>query len=161
MIEAEIDRIWEGIRNRVVGLINQAAGQYWRVTPVGGFAVAMTAGSDLAEGEVVSILQAGANNTVFRTPISGNENDMPLGAVLADALLGETVWVVVSGRAYVLPEAALTAALGDVMYTSGTTAGRVAQAASTGTAQHWRECGHWIEAGSGAGVKALAVMHFN
>jgi len=47
------------------------------------------------------------------------------------------------------------------MFVSATQAGRVNQSSSTPTTEHWRECGHFINTGSGAGVLAKAIIHFN
>lgn len=134
------------------------------LTPEGGIATLMTAGENLAAGEVVSVLQSpsGADNTVHKTPISGNSNDMPMGVVYAAATTGNDVWIVVSGVADVLPTAAVTAARGYVMTASTTTAGRVDQAAAVPVAAtHFKECGHFIATGSGAGAKTRAIIHFN
>jgi len=61
-----------------------------------------------------------------------------------------------------LPEAGVTATLGYVLYTSATTAGTVAQAATVpAAATHFKEVGHWAESGSDAGALARAVIHFN
>ena len=130
------------------------------VTPLGGIAVKLIAGETLAEGEVVQITQgaAGATMTVFKNAIN---SDMPMGVVYADAALGATVYVVVSGVAYVLPNAADTPARGYVIYSSSTTAGRVDQASSApAIGTHVKEVGHWLEAVA-QGVKARAIIHFN
>lgn len=134
------------------------------LTPEGGIATLMTAGENLAAGEVVSVLQApsGADNTVHKTPISGNSNDMPMGVVYAAATTGNDVWIVVSGACDVLPLAAVTAARGYIITASTTTAGRVDQAATApAAATHFKEVGHFIATGSGAGVKTRAIVHFN
>jgi hypothetical protein len=131
------------------------------VTPVGGIAIKMLAGETLAEGEVVQCTQppGGADLTVFKNALN---SDMPLGVVYQDAAQGAVVYVVVSGIGYVLPLAAATATRGYVIYSSGTTAGRVDQAATVpAIATHVKEVGHFIETGSGNGVKARAVLHFN
>lgn len=133
-----------------------------KVTDEGGFAIKLTAGENLSKGEVVALIQGGTDNQVLKTPTGGNENDMPIGVVYADALSGANVWVVVSGVAKVLPQAADTAARGYHLSASTSTAGRVAQAATVPVeATHFREIGHWIDTGSGAGVITRAVIHFN
>ena len=96
-------------------------------TPIGGYAIAVTAGENLSEGEVVQITQGvgGGDDRVYKNAIDG---DMPVGVVYKDAVADATVWIVVIGIAYVLPKAADTAVRGYVIYSSGTTAGRVDQA---------------------------------
>lgn len=131
-------------------------------TADGGFAVKLTAGENLNAGEVVSLIQGGTNGTVLKTPISGNENDMPMGVVYASALLNAEVIVVVSGIAKVLPTAGVTAARGYILIASTTTAGRADQAATApAAATHFKEIGHWIDTGSGNGVMTRAIIHFN
>ena len=76
--------------------------------------------------------------------------------------MGARLYVVIGGIAYVLPNAADTATRGYVIYSSSTTAGRVDQASAVpAITVHVREVGHWLETGSGAGVKARAIIHFN
>jgi hypothetical protein len=130
------------------------------LTPIGGVAIKVVAGENLFEGEVVQITQAGgADGKVYKNAVN---SDMPVGVVYADALADEDVWIVVSGIAYVLPTAGVTATRGYVIYSSGTTAGRVDQAASVPAAlQHFREVGHFLFTGSGNGVKTKAIIHFN
>lgn len=131
-------------------------------TADGGIAVKCIAGENLYKGEIVSAIQGGTNGQVLKTPISGNENDMPYGVVYADATTGSEVLVVVAGIAKVLPEASLTAAIGYHISTSTTTAGRVAQSATVPAATvHFREVGHWLDNGTGAGIITRAIIHFN
>jgi hypothetical protein len=87
---------------------------------------------------------------------------MPIGAVYANALANADVYVVVSGIANVLPEAGVTAARGNIIYSSTSEAGRVAQATSVpAAATHFTECGHFLDTGSGNGAATRAVLHFN
>lgn len=132
-------------------------------TPDGGVAVALVAGEALNLGEVVAIKQAGgADGKVWKCPTTGNELDMPMGVVWASASADAAVWIVVAGRVLILPEAATTATRGYVLEASTATAGRAAQSATSGgTASHWREVGHWLADGSGAGAATMAVLHFN
>ncbi len=131
------------------------------ITPDGGLFVYLTAGEALVRGEVVYCPQApaGASGKVWKNAVN---SDMPLGVVYANADANAPVKVVVSGIAYVLPEAGFTAARGNVIYSSDATAGRVDQSAGIPSAtQHWREIGHFIEDGSGNGAAARALLHFN
>lgn len=124
----------------------------------GGVMIQVVAGEALAEGEVVYIkIISGTDGRVWKNPVSG---DMPIGVVYADALVNANVWVVVDGIAYVLPEAAVTAARGNYIYASAATAGRVAQSATVPATTN-TAVGHFLDTGSGAGVKTRAVLHFN
>lgn len=134
------------------------------ITKEGGFWVRMVAGEALYRGEVVASIQGagGADGKVWKCPTSGNENDMPLGVVYADASANAEVWIVTSGIAYVLPLAAVTATRGYVITASTTTAGRVDQAATVpAAATHFKEVGHFIDTGSGNGALTRAIVHFN
>ena len=43
-----------------------------------------------------------------------------------------------------------------------TAAGLVKQSATLPSAEdHWRECGHWLDTGSGNGAITRAIVHFN
>ncbi len=67
-----------------------------------------------------------------------------------------------AGIARVLPLANVTAGRGQVIYCSGTTAGRVDQAAALpAVANHNREVGHFIDAGTGNGAATRAIIHWN
>jgi len=133
------------------------------MTPEGGFAILVTADEAIAVGETCAVIQGGTTDRVKRTPISGNENDMPVGiAYTAAASAGSTFWMVTTGRVAVKPDAGVTAAKGYIITTSSTTAGRVAQAAvAPASATHFKECGHFLVAGTGAGIAADALVHFN
>lgn len=122
--------------------------------------VKMVAGENLSEGEVVQITQAGgADGKVYKNAI---DSDMPIGVVVLDALANEPVMIAVSGIAYVLPEAGYTATRGYIIYSSDATAGRVDQdTALPAVAKHNREVGHWLDTGTGNGVKTRAILHFN
>jgi len=112
----------------------------------------------LARGEVVSNSTA-TDGQVLKNPVDG---DMPWGIVYADATSGNPVKIVTDGIAYVLPEAGITAARGDVIYSSSSAAGRVQQAASVPAAlNHFREIGHFIDTGSGNGALTRAIIHQN
>jgi hypothetical protein len=131
-----------------------------KLTPEGGFAVKVVAGEAVALGEVVySKVSGGADGKVWLNPIDG---DMPIGVVYAAAAADADLWVVTSGIASVLPNAADTATRGYVIVSSSTTAGRVDQSATVpSAATHFREVGHWIDTGSGAGAATRAIVHFN
>jgi hypothetical protein len=129
-------------------------------TPYGGYAIKLVAGEALYEGEVVYIkITSGADGKVWKAPI---DSDMPIGVVYKDASADADVYVVIAGVAYVLPTSGVTAARGNIIYCSGTTAGRVDQAATLpAVASHNREVGHFLDTGSGNGVKTRAVVHWN
>ena len=128
-------------------------------TPYGGHSVWLIAGEDLLEGEIVAISTTGVALTVVKNPI---DSDFPIGAVYANANVGELVQVVVGGIAYVLPEAAATLTKGYIIYSSDAEAGRVDQSSALPSVTlHNREIGHLLETGSGAGVKARAILHWN
>ena len=78
------------------------------ITPDGGLFVYLTAGEALTRGEVVYCPQApaGASGKVWKNPVNGS---MPVGVAYANADADASVKVVVSGIAYVLPEAGFTA----------------------------------------------------
>jgi hypothetical protein len=150
-----------GSQSEIINLIRvwfgKLIGNY--TTPYGGHSIWVIAGEDLAEGEIVYIPTTLASKVVLKNPV---DSEMPMGAVYADAKIGELVQVVVGGIAYVLPEAAVTATKGYIIYSSNAEAGRFDQSATLpAVTQHNREIGHTLESGSGAGVKVLAVLHFN
>ncbi len=159
MIE-QLVREFEKLKERVRRLEAQESGF---VTPDGGFAIRVIAGENLVRGNIVALIQGagGTDGRVRRAPTSGNEQDMPLGAVFAAANTGEYVWVTVSGIAYALPATTVTAARGYVAFVSSSVAGMLDQSNSGAAAQHWRECGHWLDTGTGAGALTRIVMHFN
>lgn len=129
------------------------------MTDEGGFFSEFIAGEDLVRGEVVQVKQGGTSRQVIKNAI---DSEMPIGVVYASASVGELVKIVHSGIAYVLPNAADTATIGYIIYSSSTTAGRVSQSATIpAVTQHNREIGHLIETGSGAGVLARAILHWN
>lgn len=143
--------------------LTEAGGVTFESGAPAGRAIQLVAGEALSRGNIVCIKQTGGvDGQVFKVPITGNENEMPIGVVYADAALGAAVTVVVNGIAYVLPESTVTAARGNVLFTSTTEAGRATQSATGGaTTAHWRECGHWLDTGSGAGALCRAILHFN
>jgi hypothetical protein len=144
---------WQGAQGYQGSLGNLS-----RINALGGFDIKLTAGEALFRGEVVRV-DPNNDNYVIKAPL---DSDMPIGIVFDDADNGADVWVTVSGRGYAKPTAAVTAIRGDVIVCSGTTAGRVDQSATLPAAEkHWRECGHYTENGSGNGVAAAAVIHFN
>jgi hypothetical protein len=124
-----------------------------------GFAIQMVAFQDISRGHVLAIRDGGSALQVEKNPV---DSDKPIGVAYNNAYSGDLIYVVISGLAYVLPDAAITAVQGYVMYSSGTTAGYAAQSASIpATTQHWREFGHFAENGSGDGVLARGILHFN
>lgn len=136
------------------------AAKCW-ATPEGGWAVQLVAGENLAVGDVVYVkITSGADGKVWKNPVDG---DMPIGVCYAAVSANANVWVVVSGIASVLPESGITAARGNVIYSSNSEAGRVDQSGTipVSTADHWREIGHFLDTGSGNGVATRAIIHFN
>jgi hypothetical protein len=133
-----------------------------KITDEGGVAILVTAGEALAEGNVVySKGTSGANDKVYKVPTSGDAHYMPIGAVLAAVSADAAVWVVVAGIAKVLPESTLTATRGNVIFASTSEAGRADDSSTVPTTDHWAECGHWLDTGTGNGVLTRAVLHFN
>lgn len=132
------------------------------ITTLGGKGSRFTSGEALYEGEVVTVLiSGGANSTVVKVPTTGAVHSMPYGVVYKDVAGDAPVWIITDGIAYVLPEAGITAARGNVCVTSPNTAGRVVQYSTVPTSDHWDEIGHFIANGTGNGAKTLAVIHQN
>jgi hypothetical protein len=125
------------------------------------FCVKVVCAATTTKGAVLCYGQGGTARQVDICPISGNTQDMPVGIALSDGSAGSEIWMAATGIVQALPDLAITAAKGSVAYMGSTTAGRLAQTTGIGTAQHWRECGHWTENGSGNGVLALLITHFN
>jgi hypothetical protein len=124
-----------------------------------GWAIWLLASEDISRGMVTAFLSGGSALQVRRNPV---DSDKPMGVAYQDVYSGDFFPVVVAGLAYVLPDAGTTATIDYVMYSSGTTAGYAAQAATIPSAtNHWREFGHYAETGSGAGVAARGILHFN
>jgi hypothetical protein len=133
---------------------NVSVGELIKVTAEGGIAVKFTAGETLYRGEIVS--EGTSDNTVKKSP---GDDDMPWGVVYQDSASSADVWVVVSGKAYVLPKAGVTITRGDVVFVSDT-AGRAGSSSTIPTTEHWREIGHCVSTG-GSGTLTLCVLHFN
>lgn len=133
------------------------------LTPDGGLAVLAVAGENLSRGNVVYVkLAGGADGKVYKTVYNDGESiQMPVGFAYADAYANGDVWIVTNGIAYALPESGVTAARGNVVFVSNAESGRVEQSATAPVAEHWRECGHWLDTGSGAGVLTRLIIHFN
>lgn len=134
-----------------------------RLTPEGGLAVKVVAGEALSRGNVVYVKQSGgADGKVWKTVYTDGESiQMPTGVVYADASANADVWVVTGGIAYALPESGITAARGNVAFCSNAESGRLEQGATAPVAEHWRECGHWLDTGSGNGALTRLMIHFN
>lgn len=124
----------------------------------GGFYTLLVAGEALSRGHVVGVSST-TNGQVVKNPIDG---DMPVGVVFQDVASGAPVKIVTSGTAYVLPDTGITAARGNVIYSSSTAAGLAQQAASVpADATHFKEIGHFVETGTANGALAKAIIHFN
>ena len=127
-------------------------------TPRGGFFIELTAGENLAEGEVVRASTV-ANDACVKAAAG---EDMAIGVIYQAVSSGGKARVIVSGVAnvLVLVTGGNNPASGNVIYCSGT-AGQVDHAASLpAVAAHNREIGHLLESRTGAGL-ARAVVHFN
>lgn len=132
-------------------------GPKYMVTPLGGYAIKLVAATQLYEGEIVCV--GGSNGLAWKTATSGIYNGTPVGVVYANAASGTNVWVVTRGIAYVLPESGLTATVGYIILTSTSSDGRATQTNTLGDiATHWRRVGHWLDSGTGNGVKTRAVI---
>ena len=83
---------------------------------------------------------------------------MPIGVAYNAASAGNTVWVVYSGKAYVLAKPGVSIGYGHMVYCSDT-AGVADSAASVPAATHFKEIGHSWEAGSAGGL-VLVNLHF-
>lgn len=139
-----------------VDATGNVSGLKFRITPEGGYAILLTAGEALNQGEIVKV--GAADNTVIKNDIAG---DSPIGTVYATVANGAPVWIVVNGIGPVKTEVGTSAALGQILYQGATSAG-MAQAATSapGTTQHNREVGHALTAGT-SGAIVQAVLHFN
>lgn len=126
---------------------------------VQGLAVKCTAHVSLTAGEVVCYLQgaSGAYLKVDKVPALGNELLMPMGVVWQDAAADAAVWVIVAGYAMVMPISSIAPTRGYIIYTSGTTAGRVEQAASVSSLSAFRRIGYWAADGT-SGKICLAFL---
>lgn len=126
------------------------------LTKDGGYATRFITGENLVTGEIVHV--GSTNGQVVKNAIDADD---PIGIVFESANQNSEVWVVHSGVAYVLPNAADTPTRAYVLYSSNTTAGRANQNNGIpGTTQHWREIGHWIES-CAQGVICRALIHWN
>jgi hypothetical protein len=135
-----------------------------KLTPEGGYAVLYTAGENLVQGEMVQF-SGSADDTVLKT---GTTSFNPIGAVYAAASSGQSVWIVMSGRAQVLLTNSTAAVRNYLCVTSTTQAGRITQiAAPTGSSfagvdEHFREVGHSSQSvTAGTNVLAWVHLHFN
>jgi hypothetical protein len=126
------------------------------------WAVRLIAGTDVTIGDVLALDQ-GTPDRVIRCPTAGNLRQMPCGVSTETNFGGRWVFVAVSGIALVRPEAAITAAAGNLAYTSVTVAGRVQQSAAVpaGVPDHNSEVGHFVTTGAGAGIATPCMLHFN
>ena len=86
------------------------------------WAVKYIAQSAISRGQVVCFDQ-GNNQRIIPVPTAGNMNDMPIGVATANIGAGVAGFIAITGLVYVLPDLAITAVVGDVIYCSATTAG--------------------------------------
>lgn len=153
---SETNGIWydSGTGKISYGLIHESTN--FKITSEGGYAVKWTAGEALNQGECVYINQT--DGLIYKTPTNG---PMPVGFVYANASASASVWIVVSGIAYVLPDTDESITRGYVLTTSGEQAGRVDSQSGLPGSEHWQECGHALETSSGNGALTKAIIHFN
>jgi hypothetical protein len=118
-------------------------------------------GENISKGMSVCELQGAGSDLVYRTPTSGNSLDMPIGIALESGLAGQSIKIATTGLVLALPESGITAVKGWLTYSSTNEAGRLLQAADAGTAQHWRENGHWCLNGTGPGALTRMFIHYN
>lgn len=145
------------------GISDKVAQFYDSSTGESGTATKELAGEALAKGEVLCSLILGTGKKITKIPTTGASHSMPIGVVLTAASGdGEYFWMAQPGsKVQVLPESGITAAKGNVLVTSTSAAGRVAQYSTVPTSDHWDEVGHWLEDGTGNGALTLAFLHFN
>lgn len=129
------------------------------VNPVFANKEILTAGENLSRGEIVQPETGTGSLIVVKNAV---DSFVPIGVVVADALDTKKVLIQYAGLAYILPEAAATFIKNYIIFSSGSEAGRAQQqAAVPANTDHFRECGHLLEAGIGAGALARAIIHFN
>lgn len=122
----------------------------------GGLSV-WTAGEILYQGESIYISQT--NGKLYKSPVDA---DFAVGFVYAGCIADAKCYFVRSGIAYVLPESTLSLTAGYVIYSSGSEAGRVKNAASIPSSTfHWREQGHVLEDSASNGALTRCVIHHN
>lgn len=153
---SETNGVWydSGTGKLSYGLVYESTN--FKITSEGGYAVKWTAGEALNQGECVYINQT--DGLIYKTPTNG---PMPVGFVYANASASASVWIVVSGIAYVLPDTDESITRGYVLTTSGEQAGRVDSQSGLPGSEHWQECGHALETSSGNGALTKAIIHFN
>lgn len=139
-----------------------------KLTPEGGIAnkyINKTGGVSV-KGTVVAIYNTTAiNNAVMKSTV-----DIPdaIGVIYEDGIAdGKDVWVVTSGKAYVLfigsttrRHLARTFIVGDAGYVSGQALSEAAPTSPFASDKHFCEIGHVCESRTGAGL-ALVNLHFN
>lgn len=117
------------------------------------------AGEDLYRGEIIQPESSSGSLVIVKNAV---DSFVPIGVVVKDAVNGSRVLFQYMGLAWVLPETAVTATKNYKMFSSGSQAGRVSlQSLLPSNQDHFRECGHVMEDGSGAGAIFRAVIHFN
>lgn len=116
-------------------------------------------GSNSVKGTIV-IASTTIDNAVDIAPIN---SDSPIGIILEDGISdGNSVKVVVSGKAYVLLANSTASTRGYWCEVSSTQAGRMSQLANPNPVTHWSELGHSLESKTaGTNILSLVVLHFN
>lgn len=124
------------------------------ITPDGGLAVKLTAGEALVRGNVV---RGAGDGKVYKTSTTTPEN--VFGVVYQDASANSDVYVVTTGSAYVLFEAATTNGVWAGVSTTNSGKAYISTTTPAGNTEHDREVGHPIEVIGAAGL-AKCIIHF-
>jgi hypothetical protein len=128
----------------------------YKLTPIGGFAVALTnnTGTNSIEGQLVE-----ADDTDENSYKKADANALDVIGIVYNAGVadGSEVWIVFGGIAEVLLDAG--GCVHHDRLVSSATAGSADVSNSPSTAVHFREIGHAIETVVGAGL-AKAILHF-
>jgi hypothetical protein len=130
--------------------------------PGPGLAIPVLAGENMARGDIVYMRQAGGTDFEFWLAPTSQFN--PTGTVFdASVSAGSYFLMTISGIGWIRPESGITAVRGYVAFVSASEIGRADQdaAAPASAVEHFREVGHFVEDGSGAGVAARGIIHFN
>ena len=139
-----------------VGSVRTLESPKYKLTPIGGFAIALTNNTGVVsvEGQIVEADDTDENSY---KKADGSAVD-PIGTVYnAGVADGSEVWIVIAGIAEVLLDAG-GCVHHDRLITSAT-AGSADVSNSPSTAVHFQEIGHAIETVVGAGL-AKTVLHF-
>lgn len=129
-----------------------------RFNPLGGVDHAFVMDENVTRGDVVEV---GATDMQMKK--IAVDSDKPVGTVFdVSVSAGEKAWITTDGVGYIKPESGVTATRGDVCFSSDAEAGTCdMQAAVPAATRHFREIGHALEDGSGAGAVVRGIIHQN